>query len=392
MNTLNHIAAKNRLFETGEIFKNIPADKILLLSELFEPVDFSDGQIIFNEGDDGDCLFLICEGIISIEIDGIIIARRSTGECIGEMSLIDGGKRSAAAIAIGAVKTYRLSVAKFNNLLLIEPIVGYNIFRILSRRIREDIITQKQINLKLNKAHTELKKLDELKENILANISHELRTPLTIIRGYNELLLKKDSSNLNEKQKTQLKKSIVNIENLNYIIGNLLEISKLKTGNCNLEISYFDINSLIPELVKKFKDKIELKNIKLKIELPDNRTFLTGDIHKLGLAITNIIDNAIKFNKDNGEVIIKTAIQSGNLVLMISDTGIGIADDIKEQIFDVFYQADSATTRKFGGTGIGLSVSNGIIKLHNGTINIDSIINVGTTVSFSIPIKPEKMQ
>ncbi|MBP7651942.1 cyclic nucleotide-binding domain-containing protein [Candidatus Dependentiae bacterium] len=384
---MNSYNSKKIVFlKNNSIFKNTNEKKLHDLSVLFEEINFQHDEIIFSEGDLGDCMYLIGEGKILIKSENFIIAERSEGECIGEMSIIDMAPRSASAIATSNVKTLKLTIDKFYQLLSVEPLTGLNLFHILSAKIREDISIQKQIIKELNNANLELKRFDELKENILSNISHELRTPLTIIRGYNELLLKKDSSNLNETQKNQLKRSLLCVENLNFVIGNLIELSRLKTGNFNLNIGILDINKKIEEILISFKDKIELKNLSVDFIKSDEKIIIKCDNLKLSFVINNLIDNAIKFNKENGNITIKTSIKNNNFNFKISDTGIGMSETDKKKIFEIFFQKDNSTKRKYGGTGAGLSICSEIIRLHKGEINIESVIESGTIVSFYMPL------
>lgn len=382
---------KTDFLRKSEIVKNLSESILPVLSDLFEIVDYAEGEKIFSEGSAGDSLYIIAEGKIIIKSSEVILAERFAGECIGEMSLIDGSPRSASAFAGSDVRALKLEVDKFSALLANEPMIGFNLFKILSSRIREDINRQKQNIKELNKVNEELRKLNGLKENILSNISHELRTPLTIIKGYNELLLNKESANLNETQKEQLKKSLSSVENLNFAVGNLIELSKLKSGKYDLNFREFDINLKINEILKTYSYKAEIKKIELNFERAKNEIEIFGDDEKLTFAICNLIDNAIKFNKENGKIIIRTNLDSNFFKFEIYDTGVGFSEDDKENFFDIFYQKDVSSKRRYGGSGIGLSICKEIIKIHNGSLAAESEAGKWSRFYFIINALPVKM-
>ena len=382
---------KTDFLRKSEIVKNLSESILPVLSDLFEIVDYAEGEKIFSEGSAGDSLYIIAEGKIIIKSSEVILAERFAGECIGEMSLIDGSPRSASAFAGSDVRALKLEVDKFSALLANEPMIGFNLFKILSSRIREDINRQKQNIKELNKVNEELRKLNGLKENILSNISHELRTPLTIIKGYNELLLNKESANLNETQKEQLKKSLSSVENLNFAVGNLIELSKLKSGKYDLNFREFDINLKINEILKTYSYKAEIKKIELNFERAKNEIEIFGDDEKLTFAICNLIDDAIKFNKENGKIIIRTNLDSNFFKFEIYDTGVGFSEDDKENFFDIFYQKDVSSKRRYGGSGIGLSICKEIIKIHNGSLAAESEAGKWSRFYFIINALPVKM-
>ena len=377
---------KNLFLQNNLLFNHLDIDKIKLFGELFNCLHFAKNEKIFSENEKGESLYLIYEGKVLIYSDNIKIAERIKNECIGEMAIIDDSCRSASAIADTDVIALELSKLNFLKFLKQEPIIGIGIFRILSYKLREDIIKQKKIIADLENANKQLKKLDELKINILSNISHELRTPLTVIRGYNELLFKGASGELNDKQKNQVSRSLFNIENLSSVIDNLIEISNLKSGLVHLNLTKFDIRKELNFIISCFSYKLKDKNIDLQINASDSHCNINADKTKLGIVLKSLIDNAIKFNKENGRIFIELIIEEYNFIFIIKDTGIGITEQEQKNIFDFFYQIDSSTTRKFGGNGLGLTICKEIINLHNGIITVQSEPEKGSIFTFIIPV------
>ncbi len=370
------------------LFNHLNIDKILLFAQLFNCLHFIQNEKIFAENAKGESLYLIFKGKVFIYSDNILIAERIENECIGEMAIIDDSNRSASAIAATDVIVLELSKQNFLQILMQEPIIGIGIFKILSSKLREDIIKQKNIIADLEKANLQLKKIDELKMNILSNVSHELRTPLTIIRGYNEILFKGVSGTLNEKQKNQLSRSLYSIENLSSVVENLIEISNLKSGFTQLNFAAFDICEELNVIISYFSNKLIDKKINFKITGNDKACNINADKTKLGIVLKNLIDNAIKFNKKNGSIAIDLKKDNNNFIFSVKDTGIGITEQEQKNIFDFFYQIDSSTTRKFGGNGIGLTICKEIINLHNGVITVESTPEIGAEFTFIIPEAP----
>ncbi|HOL48470.1 MAG TPA: ATP-binding protein, partial [bacterium] len=256
-------------------------------------------------------------------------------------------------------------------------------------------ITEKKINeekiLKLNKelakAIEELKSLDELKNQFLANISHELNTPIVLIKGYIELLLTQKLGKLNEEQINQLSIALRNTNRLCDLIEELLEFSKYESGKIELkDINDFDIIEVCEESLKELNIKFEEKKIKVNKEYSDKKIIIKGVPKKIKQVFINLIDNAIKFSNNNSEINVLIIKKENFVEVSITDYGIGIPEDKYEKIFDKFYQIDGTRTKKIKGAGIGLFICKEIIKLHKGEIFVQSKIGYGSTFVFRLPL------
>lgn len=230
------------------------------------------------------------------------------------------------------------------------------------------------------RAYEELKSLDELKGNIISNVSHELRTPLTIAKLSIELASEQIED---EKIKSLLRKAIKAFKRQNEIIENLLAASSFYAGRVKLEQSYFYLPDVINEILSELSEHAKAKNISLIKQL--KKIEIYGDRAKIKRAIKNIVDNAIKFNKKHGRVIIKTAKSKNKIKISIKDTGIGISEEDIPKIFRPLYQSDSSATRAYGGTGMGLATAKMLIELHGGEIKVKSRVSKGSEFIIELP-------
>ncbi len=238
----------------------------------------------------------------------------------------------------------------------------------------------------LNKANEELKTLDEMKTNLLSNVSHELRTPLVSIMGYTDMILKGKTGPITDTQREYLSISIRNVEKLVNLIENLLDFSKLHKGKEELVFSTFDIVECAESGLQNIRPMADPRGIKLILSTDQRPILVDGDKGKIIQVFNNLLSNAVKFNKNDGLVEIKIKIIENEVEVSIIDTGIGIPPEAINKIFVRFYQVDSSSTRKYGGTGIGLSISQDIMRLHGSRIVLTSIPGQGSTFSFRLPI------
>ena len=228
--------------------------------------------------------------------------------------------------------------------------------------------------------------LTKAKSDFLANMSHEIRTPMNAIIGLNSLLFK---TNLTEKQYDYVKKIDQSSKSLLGIINDILDFSKIEAGMLSMEAIEFDIDQVLDNVsnllsIKAFDKGIEFVVIK-SCDVP---RYLIGDPLRLGQVILNLANNSIKFT-DNGEVIIRLENKgiSGskvNISISVEDSGIGMTEEHIGRLFSAFTQADSSTTRKYGGTGLGLTISKNLVEMMDGTINVESIYGQGSRFFFNV--------
>ena len=232
------------------------------------------------------------------------------------------------------------------------------------------------------------------KSQFLANMSHEIRTPMNGVLGMAELLL---DTPLSELQRRHLEALHRSGENLLDIINDILDLSKIEAGRLELSPSEFGLRRTMSDLVESFRERAARKGIELGSRVAEDvPDALRGDVVRLRQVLNNLVGNAVKFT-ETGSVAIEVELaprrEAGRhwLCMSVRDTGIGIAPEQQSKIFDAFSQADASHSRRYGGTGLGLTISRQLITLLGGTLSLESTPGVGSTFRFDIPFEPGTM-
>jgi two-component system phosphate regulon sensor histidine kinase PhoR len=234
---------------------------------------------------------------------------------------------------------------------------------------------------KLNEDIAKLRKLERVRSEFLGNVSHELRTPIFAIQGMLETLLN-GALDDNEASKDFVERALSNTQRLNALLGDLIEISRIESGEMKMSFRYFSLNELLEEVVSELKLPAEKRNISLKLETQIESPEVYGDKDRLKQALINLIDNAIKYNKPNGVVTVAYSLQDKLAVVMVKDTGVGIEQEHLPRIFERFYRIDKERSREAGGTGLGLAIVKHIIEAHGSKVEVQSEMGKGSTFSF----------
>ncbi|WP_299026434.1 ATP-binding protein [uncultured Thermanaerothrix sp.] len=240
-----------------------------------------------------------------------------------------------------------------------------------------------QRTAELERALQKLSELNQLKANFVANISHELRTPLTHLKGYHELLLSGDLGALNESQLHALRTMQRAIERLERLIEDLILFSTTERGNLPVMIQPIDLCTLCRSLVEQVTPRARDHRLSLELSCPaEGELFAYGDWEKIGWVIHQLLDNAIKFTPAGGQIVLAVDLMSEYVEVSVTDTGIGIPANRIQELFEPFHQLDGSSTRRYGGTGLGLSLAQKIIEAHNSVISVTSELGRGSRFSF----------
>jgi PAS domain S-box-containing protein len=247
--------------------------------------------------------------------------------------------------------------------------------------------TLAQRNDQLESINAELKSLDEMKSNLLANVSHELHTPLVSIKGYTEMILKRKLGPLTPEQERGLLVALKNIDRLIEMIDNLLSFSRLEKGETQLHLETVPLWQLVDEAIEMVGERMKRKSVSLTTHYESDELMIRGDRIKIVQVMTNLLTNAVKFNKDGGEIRLAARRGSKGFVdVDVTDTGIGIAPEEQQRIFERFYQVDARPSRRYEGTGIGLSIVRDILRLHGCSIRVSSQQGSGSVFTFTLPL------
>ena len=246
-------------------------------------------------------------------------------------------------------------------------------------KILQDTIIEKELAKKtIEKQHKKLIELDKLKNNFLANTSHELRTPLNAIIGFSQALSCKIFGDLNEKQAEYIKDIHVSSLHLLNMINEILDISKIESKTIKLNLMEIRTDIVIKEVVEILSPLTDKKSITLTFE----NTFegkLRADYQKFRQILYNLLSNAIKFTQEGGKIIIRTYEQNDKFYLEVEDNGIGIDKKYQNKIFTKFVHFNNIYSKNESSTGLGLTITKELVKLHKGKISLKSEVNKGTT-------------
>ena len=238
----------------------------------------------------------------------------------------------------------------------------------------------------LQAALEKLTELNQLKSNFISSISHELRTPLTHIRGYLEVLADGSLGELSGSQVESIAAIIKAEERLEALIENLIQFSLAARGELTLRWDKVDLAKIATDAVQQSLHKARNKEIDLTAHITSGLPAVNGDRDKLLWVVYQLIDNGIKFTPNGGFVEVDVANTNNTITVSVRDSGIGIPADRLEEIFEPFHQLDGSSTRKYGGTGIGLALMNRIIDAHMSKIGVSSQDGQGSKFSFSLPV------
>ena len=233
---------------------------------------------------------------------------------------------------------------------------------------------------------TEIRNLENTRREFVANVSHELRTPLTSIKGFIETLLE---GALKDPERSAHFLNIMqeDTERLARLIDDLLELSSLESGQTRLKLQPVSIKDEIEKALAALEPRLLKKNITVEKKIPAGVPQISADRDKLKQVLLNLLDNAIKFNRDGGRIIISASLSNGNLEVGVSDTGSGIPAEAVDRVFERFFRVDKARSRDAGGTGLGLAIVKHIVEAHSGRVSCENAPGQGALFKFYLPLK-----
>lgn len=264
-------------------------------------------------------------------------------------------------------------------------------------------------NRELLKANEQLRELDQLKSNFIATVSHELRTPLTSVIGYSEMLIEGMAGEMSREQTDYVRTILEKGESLLTLIGQVLDLSRIESGNVMMNREATDIRELAELSVSDVLPQATKRRLNIGIDVSTDVEPIFLDRDKVRRVLTNLLGNAVKFTPEGGQIVVRARVteeeKAGDerfdmfepelsrcLRVEVRDSGIGIPPDKLERIFDTFYQVDNSSTRQFGGTGLGLSIARNFIAAHGGRLGVESAMGQGSVFSFVIPYKAFEKQ
>ena len=225
------------------------------------------------------------------------------------------------------------------------------------------------------------------KSEFLANVSHELRTPLNAIIGFSEVLGEKMFGELNEKQAEYTDDILSSGRHLLSLINDILDLSKIEAGRMELEVTTFHLPDAIENALTLIRERASRHGIRLNQVIDDRLGDFTGDERKVKQILVNLLSNAVKFTPEGGQIRVEARLGDSAVFVSVTDTGIGIAKEDQEAIFEEFRQVGSNYAHKREGTGLGLTLTRKFVEVHGGKIWVESEVGKGSKFTFTLPLQ-----
>jgi GAF domain-containing protein/anti-sigma regulatory factor (Ser/Thr protein kinase) len=233
----------------------------------------------------------------------------------------------------------------------------------------------------------ELEAANRHKSEFLANVSHELRTPLNAVIGFSEVLLEKLFGELNDKQNEYVDDILSSGRHLLSLINDILDLSKIEAGHMELELTTFDLPNALDNALVLIRERASRHGVRLERVVDEQLGDFRGDERKIKQVLVNLLSNAVKFTPEGGKIQVRAGLDNGAVKISVSDTGIGIAPEHHETIFEEFRQVGSDYARKREGTGLGLTLTKKFVEMHGGRIWVESEPGKGSTFTFTLPVQ-----
>ncbi|HEU4720124.1 MAG TPA: GAF domain-containing sensor histidine kinase [Gemmatimonadaceae bacterium] len=246
-------------------------------------------------------------------------------------------------------------------------------------------------NAELERQYVALLEARRVKDEFLANISHELRTPLTAVMGYLALMEEGLAGPVTEEQRRTLAQVKTSSQHLLDLIGDLLELTTLKRGGLEIKVAAFDVREPLHDALANARGRSDA--VALRVREPEQAIFMVSDRRKICKMLVALLSNAYKFTT-SGEIRLSVSVVDDRVVYRVEDTGIGIPEEMHQQVFDEFRQVDGSTTRRYGGSGLGLSLARRLARVLGGEIYVDSSPGHGSTFRVELPLEyrePERL-
>lgn len=236
----------------------------------------------------------------------------------------------------------------------------------------------------LEKEIEELQRMENYRREFLGNVSHELKTPIFSIRGFTETLLEADPGD-EATRRAFLEKILRNADRLANLVRDLTEISRLETGELQLQRAPFDLSALVGEVIESMEPLAVARQVLLRGDVPEKLPCVLGDRERLRQVLVNLVDNAIKYNNPGGFVEVRLTQWGDHVRVAVVDNGIGIAPQHIPRLTERFYRVDRSRSREQGGTGLGLAIVKHILNAHQTRLEIESTPGKGSTFAFQLP-------
>ena len=356
-------------------------------------IRFASGTVICREGAVEDSFYIISQGQVEVtkvinESETRLLKKLSPGDFFGEMAIIHEAPRAATVTATQETTALEIQKASFTRLLEKSSSISVAMVREVSRRLRENdemaIDDLRSKARELAHAYKQLADLEEARSQFLSNIAHELRTPLMAANGFLQLV---QSGKLQgEALQSSLSTVQKHLHEITLLVNDILFMQEMDL--ILPEFKPTDIGAVTASAVENQRSRAEQNAVGLTLSLPPGLPKIPADPVSLERAISAILNNAIKFSPDGGEVKVTVQFDNTHIRIQIKDQGLGISPENLPHIFDRFFHIDPNDNQVFRGIGLGLSIAQQVIHQHNGSIQVQSQVGQGSTFTIVLKISP----
>ncbi len=373
-------------------FPSLSDDTLAYVAQNAREVRVAAGDRICAEGEVGDAVYFILSGHVQVSKflelgTQHLLNELFPGQFFGELALVEDVPRMASVDALEETSLLMITKDDFQDLLTRNPEAAMPIMRSIASRLRDSdrrsIEELRQKNEELAQAYHTLRDLAQRKSDFLTVIAHELRTPLTAIKGYGHFMRMGTLQGENLNRAVQA--IVNNTDAIVRLINNILFLQELEL----IEPAYepVDVPTLINAILTTVRSRAASQSLIFRLDLPSDLPAVSADLDGLTQAIGALIDNAVKFSPDGGEIVIAAGVEDDRLRVSIQDPGVGIPPEQMYHIFDRYHHLESVGDHLFGGVGLGLPIAKQVVEQHGGNISVISSPGDGSTFTIAIPIE-----
>jgi len=363
---------KLTLLKKIQLFSDLHKPTLKKIADLLEDMEYQKGHYVFKKGDEGDAVFIITEGSVSVKDEDLVLSTLKEGEVFGEYALIDNKSRSASIFAEETLKILRLDRNSFSRLLAENKEIQNALLHLFVNRLREHDALEKQLadqTKQIIRQKESLEELNEEKNHLMGIIAHDLRNPLASTLSLAELL-KSESENFDEDQMICINGIIKALNRMCHMVDRILDVKALEAKEEQVSLEKVELSEIIEHAYDNYKSKIQAKDLKVHLNL--NKIQARVDRQYMLQVLENLISNAIKFSPPEKSIFLNLWVHEGKAHIGIKDEGPGISTEDQKKLFHKFQQLSARPTAGESSTGLGLSIVKKYTELMNGNVWCES--------------------
>jgi signal transduction histidine kinase len=366
------LTTKLTLLKKIQLFSDLHKPALKKIAELLEEMEYQKGHYVFRKGDEGDAVYIITKGSVSVKDEDLVLSGLQVGDVFGEYALIDNKKRSASIYAEETLHLLRLSRKNFSRLMAENKEIQKGLLHLFVNRLRDHDILEKQLadqTKQIIRQKEALEELNEEKNHLMGIIAHDLKNPLASTLSLAQLL-QSESESFDEDQVICINGIIKALNRMCDMVDRILDVKALEAKQEQVKIEKVDLSELIQNVYDGFKSRIKDKNLNAYLNL--NNIHANVDRHYLMQVIENLLSNAIKFSPPEKSIFLNLWVHEGKAHIGIKDEGPGISSDDQKKLFHKFQQLSARPTAGESSTGLGLSIVKKYTELMNGNVWCES--------------------